>query len=58
MNKQNNMNAKLLEDILSYNYKLRGKKGEEVKIISQHGDVYIVEKQNGERFSVHKNKLQ
>ena len=51
------MNAKLLEDILSYNYKLRGKKGESVKIVSKHDNVYIVESKNGERFSVDKNKI-
>ena len=51
------MNGKLTEDILGYNYKLRGKKGEEVKIISRYGDVYIVQRKNNERFSVHKTKI-
>lgn len=51
------MNAILTEDILSYNYKLRGKKNEKVKIVSRHDNVYIVQKQNGERFSVNQTKL-
>jgi len=51
------MTAKLIVDIISYNYKVRGKKGDSVKVISQHGDVYIVEDSKGERYSVNQTKI-
>jgi hypothetical protein len=51
------MKAKLIEDIISYNYKVRGKKEEEITIISKFEDIYIVENREGERYSVHKTKL-
>lgn len=35
--------------------KIYGKKGEKVTLISEHGDVLVVEKASGERLSVHKD---
>lgn len=51
------MIATLLEDIHSYGKGLRkyGSKGDRVKVISIHDEVYIVE--GKERFSVHKSKI-
>lgn len=48
----------LLADVYSTFHKgnkpiLYGKKGQEVKEISQHGEVLIVEAKNGSRFPVH-----
>ena len=51
------MKGELLVQIVSYNYKVRGEKGEKVTIISQYGDVYIVENSKGQRYSVHKTKI-
>lgn len=51
------MTAKLLVDIISYNYKVRGKKGDSVKIISDRDGVFIVEDSKGNRYSVKSDKL-
>ena len=57
MNQNHETKAKLLEQIVSYNYKVRGEKGEWVKIISRHDNVYIVENSKGNRYSVNQTKI-
>lgn len=50
---------RLKTNVISYNYKVYGKAGEEVKIVSEdHDPVLIVQNKNGERYPVHKDKIE
>lgn len=49
--------AKLIEDVFSYKKTKYASKGDEVKIISEHGEVLIVENKNGNRFPVKKIEI-
>lgn len=58
MNIRKKSKAYLSEDILSYNYKVYGKKDTEVTIITEEFDpVFIVEDRLGKRFPVIKTKI-
>ena len=48
------MNINLKQDILGYNFILYGLQGEEVKIINEFGEIYIVENKKNERYAVHR----
>jgi hypothetical protein len=53
------VNAHLIDDIYSMFHKngkpiLMGKKGERVGIVSEHGDILIVESERKNRFSLNK----
>lgn len=50
--------ARLNQNVLSYNYQVYGKKGDEVRVVSKEFEpVLIVESKNGQRFPVHVSKV-
>jgi len=50
--------VRLNQNVISYNYKVYGKKGDEVKLVSkEHEPVIIVEDKQGKRFPVHISKV-
>lgn len=50
---------RLKTNVVSYNYKVYGKAGEEVKLVSKnHEPVIIVENKNGVRYPVHQDKVE
>lgn len=49
---------RLKSNVVSYNYQVYGKQGEEVKLVSKSEPVYIVENKNGVRYPVHQDKVE
>ncbi|GIM61297.1 MULTISPECIES: hypothetical protein [Capnocytophaga] len=53
------MTAQALQDIKGIATKrTHAHKGDRLKVIATHGEVYILEHPNGERFPVHKTQVQ
>ena len=52
------MRAVLLEDVISvFKGRVYGRAGDEVTILSQRGDVLIVQASSGDRYPVHQTKI-
>ena len=49
---------RLKSNVVSYNYQVYGKQGEEVKLVSKSEKVLIVENRNGIRYPVHQDKVE
>jgi hypothetical protein len=48
----------LRRDIISIvSLSLYGKKGDKIKLVAAHDAIWIVEKENGERFPVHRREV-
>jgi hypothetical protein len=51
------MNYYLIEDVVSYNFKVYAKKGDIVKLVSDRDNVVIIEDSKGYRFTTKKTNL-
>ena len=49
--------GRLTNDLFFYNYKPKGKKGEEVTIINDLGNVLLVENSKKNRYAINNNEI-